>query len=75
VLMGNRVEALARYVHRKKFLRGLGLQPWGFDAVVKLAGSIDMVAIGRPASGATPAGMADAVIEYFGLAPALQPTP
>lgn len=75
VLMGNRVEALARYVHRKKFLRGLGLQPWGFDAVVKLAGSIDMVAIGRPATGATPAGMADAVIEYFGLAPALQPTP
>ncbi|OHD01554.1 MAG: hypothetical protein A2885_03050 [Sphingopyxis sp. RIFCSPHIGHO2_01_FULL_65_24] len=75
VLMGNRVEALARYVHRKKFLRGLGLQPWGFDAVVKLAGSIDMVAIGRPATGSTPAGMADAVIEYFGLAPALQPTP
>lgn len=75
VLMGNRVEALARYVHRKKFLRGLGLQPWGFDAVVKLAGSVDMIAIGRPAAGATPAGMADAVIEYFGLAPALQPTP
>lgn len=72
VQMTNRVEALARYVHRKKFLRGLGLQAWGFDAIVHLARSIDMVAIGRPAIGATPASMAAAVIDHFGLDPALQ---
>lgn len=75
VAMANRVEALARYVHRKNFLRGLGLQRWGFDAVVRLAQSVDMVAIGRPQLGATPASMAAAVIEHFGIEPALQPAP
>lgn len=74
VAMANRVEALARYVHRKNFLRGLGLQRWGFDSVVALARSVDMIAIGRPAMGATPGAMADAVIGHFGLAPALQPS-
>lgn len=67
VPMANRVEALARYVHRKNFLRGLGLQPWAFDAVVRLAQSIDMVAIGRPGLGTTPAAMAGAVIDHFAL--------
>ncbi|KTE26962.1 hypothetical protein ATE62_22005 [Sphingopyxis sp. HIX] len=75
VAMANRVEALARYVHRKNFLRGLGLQAWGFDAVVRLAQSVDMVAIGRPVMGATPASVAAAVIEHFGIEPALQPAP
>ena len=73
VTMANRVEALARYVHRKNFLRGLGLQRWGFDAVVRLAQSVDMIAVGRPVLGATPASVAAAVIGHFGLDPALQP--
>lgn len=73
VAMANRVEALARYVHRKNFLRGLGLQRWSFDAVVRLAQTVDMVAIGRPALGATPASMAAAVIDHFGIDPALEP--
>ncbi|AQA00235.1 hypothetical protein BWQ93_18560 [Sphingopyxis sp. QXT-31] len=73
VAMANRVEALARYVHRKNFLRGLGLQRWGFDAVVRLAQSVDMVAIGRPMLGATPASMAAAVMDHFGIDPALEP--
>lgn len=73
VAMANRVEALARYVHRKNFLRGLGLQRWGFDAVVRLAQSVDMVAIGRPVLGATPASMAAAVIDHFGIDPKLEP--
>lgn len=73
VAMANRVEAIARYVHRKNFLRALGLQPWAFDATVRLAQTADMIAVGRPLANCTPAAMADAVIRRFGLAPAPQP--
>ncbi len=68
--LAQRVEALARYVHRKKFLRGLGLQRYGFDAVTRLAQRIDMVSISRPSLDSSPGEMARHVLDHLAAADA-----
>lgn len=63
--MARRVECLARYVHRKKFLRGLDLVRYGFDAVTRLAERIEMVSISRPTLDPTPEKMARTVLDHL----------
>ena len=63
--LSRRVECLARYVHRKKFLRGLDLMQYGFESVTRMAERIDMVSISRPSLNPTPETMARNVLDHL----------
>ncbi|WP_161595905.1 hypothetical protein [Flavisphingopyxis soli] len=68
VPLAQRVECLARYVHRKNFLRGLGLQQYGFNTVTRLAQRIEMVSISRPSLNPRPGKMARHVLDHLAAA-------
>lgn len=73
IAMSDRVEALGRYVHRKKFVRAFGIHAWAFDALVTFASAVDMRAISRPALGATPEQMTRFVMDQFDPGGTFQP--
>ncbi len=61
---------LARHVHRKHFMPGMGLQSFGFDAIVRLARHAPMIELTRPTQGVEPAELARTVLGWLEAAPA-----
>lgn len=56
---------LAKHVHRKHFMPGMGLQRFAFEASVRIARYAPMLEVVRPDSGIEPAVIARAVLDWL----------
>ncbi len=60
--VAQRVDAIYRSIHRKNFLKGLQFQQRAFAMAIRLAQTVEMVAMARPVTGASPHVMAQTVL-------------
>lgn len=58
-----RTECVARFVHRKNFLAGLGLRRWGFDCAVALVRAVPLFELARPSGWIEPPQLARLLLE------------
>jgi hypothetical protein len=57
-----RLQTLYTHTYRSKLLQPLGLMEWHFNQIIKLAGSVEMFRLVRPASGLTPSDMTSLIL-------------
>jgi hypothetical protein len=62
MLPEHRVETLSRFIYRKNFLKGLGLQRFAFETVAAIVQKVSMLEIRRPAKSVAPREMAERLI-------------